>query len=178
MARWERFYTEWKNGWLQYKQHMEITIYGSYKPDAQKRLLIRLKDALIQEGYTSTRLVEDFPNPKNLSSFELSKACLEYSDVNFLVFTFAGKRFGVSRELAHCCSPSMIDRRWRCVSFEQRKANRTALPPMNSKELESLHISNISRVEFGDQRQLRNAMLGMATEYLFDLAETLRQRSR
>ena len=140
VARWNQFYNEWETGFTHYKPELQITVYGSYVPDSEKQLLLRMKNALISEGYIATKVVEDFPNSRSLNSFEISKACLEFSDVNFLVFTFDGKRFGVVRELTYCCSPQMIDRRWRCVSFEQKKGERTWTQPGNRSHLHSENI--------------------------------------
>ncbi len=157
---------------------MEITIYGSYNPPDQKNLLIRMKNALVLEGYSSAKIVEERPNPTNLDEFEISKACLEFSDVNFLIFTFAGKRFGVIRELAYCAgSTAMTDRRWRCVLCAETKGKRSALPTLSGRELEKLHVSKILLIPFRDEVQLKNALIGTAWKYLCDLAEELRNRS-
>ncbi len=155
---------------------MEITIYGSYFPQKEKDFLIRLKEALISEGYTSTRIVEDRPS-NGLDEFQASKASLEFSDINFLVFTFGGKRLGVVRELAHCTSSiTMTDRRWRCVLCYEVKGNRSALPPLSTKEVEKLHMSKIRQIQFSDETQLQKAMIGISWKYLNDLAEELRSR--
>lgn len=175
--RWRSFLREWNIGFLAYKRLMEITIYGSYYPQSQKALLFRLKDSLITEGYALARIVDERNNPERLDEWELSKACLEYSDVNFLVFTHDGMRHGVVRELCHCsASTEMIDRRWRCVVFEEMRDERSALPVLDRRELENLYLSKIRRIEFQDEESLKRSANGMAFRYLKDLATDLRSR--
>jgi len=158
---------------------MEITIYGSYYPTTEKDLLLRLKTSLVSEGYVSSMLVDERPNPRRLNEWELSKACLKFSDVNYLIFTHTGYRHGVIRELCQCASvPSMIDRRWRCVVFEEIRGGRSALPVLNERELQELHESKIRRIEFDNEDCLKRSAGGMALRYLKDLAEDLRSRAR
>ena len=133
---------------------------------------------MIDKGYTSSYLVKDRPNP-GLDILQISKACLEYSDVNFLIFTFAGKRFGVVREPAHCASSStMTDRRWRCVVCYEVKGKRSALPPLSNQELEQLQISRMITIPFSTEEELKQAIVGTAWKYLNELAEGLRDRKR
>lgn len=175
--RWNRFLTEWGTGALAYKRFLEITIYGSYFPLTEKERLLDLKQFLIERGYISTKLVDERPNPRSLDAWGLSKACLVFSDVNFLVFTHAGKRHGVIRELAYCRdSFEMLDRRWRCVVFEEILDNRSALPKLSSEDIDRLQEARIRRVEFENDDELKNLAAGMAFRYLKDLAEYLRTR--
>ena len=71
----------------------------------------------------------------------------------------------------------MTDRRWRCVVCEEFNGTRTALPPLNSRELDGLHASRVQRIQFIDEEQLKNAVIGTAFQYLTDLAEQLRARA-
>lgn len=169
------------------KHGLIITIYGSYCPSEEKERLIKLKNFLISEGYESTRLVEDYP--ENIEKYCLSRSseermslksecCLEFSDVNFLVFTHKGKCQGVSIELAYCRnSPTMLDRRWRCVIFDEIINNCPATSFMDRGAV-YFATGKMKRVEFRNDNELLDLARRTAVEFLYSLHPHLEQRCR
>jgi hypothetical protein len=177
--RWRRFIGDRNNSALKYRHLIEITLYGSYYPHQEKLKLLELREYLRKKGYAKTRLVGDHANPNSLDPVEMSKACLEYADVNFLVFTHAGMRHGVIRELDHCIdSPSMVDRRWRCVVFAEVLNGKSALPDLNVVDVERLCEARIRRIDFDSLDSLKAYAEGVALRYLFDLGRFLKERER
>lgn len=154
---------------------MTIALYGSYHPQEEKQLLIQLKNKLIDNGYTSTYLVQDYPR-KGESDLEISERSLLFSDVNFLIFTKGGKRLGLVRELAFVAvSEEMVDKAWACVVFDQIVNGESSIPPLS---LEDIHNSGIRRREFATFQELEDLAIGTAFWYLKKLAPVLRRRAR
>lgn len=144
----------------------------------EKRRLINLKQFLILEGYGSTRLVEDYEestrkmNPFDSREEKLSwksESCLEFSHVNFLVFTHDGKCQGVSSELAYCRnSLSMIDRRWRCKVFDEIRNGLPATSFMDRGGPYSA-FGGIERIKFNNDGDLHKLALDVADKLLYGL---------
>lgn len=86
------------------RERMSIMLCGSYHPPPEMMLLARMRNFLGVEGCAQACLVKDAPDD-SVGPPEASKRYLENSDVNFLVFTGAGMRHGLIRELAHVASP-------------------------------------------------------------------------
>jgi hypothetical protein len=166
---------------------LTITICGSYYPLAEKERLIALKNFLISNGYALTRLVEDYP--QNIVGHRLfrsreqrmstkSEYCLEFSDVNFFVFTHKGKCQGVSAELAYCRnSPTMIDRRWRSVVFDEIIDGRQATSFLDRGAAHPA-LREVKRMSFKNDKALLALALKVANEFLFLLHPYLTQRAR
>lgn len=85
------------------RERMSIMLCGSYRPLPEMMLLARMRNFLGVEGCAQACLVKDAPDD-SVGPPEASKKYLENSDVNFLVFTGAGMRHGLIRELAHVAS--------------------------------------------------------------------------
>jgi len=165
------------------KSFINITLFGSYCPQFEKDLLARLRDRLIIEEYKLTKLVEDFPDEnfptEKKNAFDKSIACLEFSDVNILIFTFAGKKNGVVRELAHCTSSlKMIDRRWRCVICEEVKSGKGAIPMLSNEEFKKFSVSRMLKIQFENEAELQLAIRGTAWKYVNDLSIELYYRMK
>jgi hypothetical protein len=77
---------------------MNITIYGSYYPPSDEQLLLDIKQILIDDEYENTSLVREYQRNESEDSLEISKKCLLFSDLNYLIFTKTGKRLGLVRE--------------------------------------------------------------------------------
>lgn len=71
------------------------------------------------DGYTNTAIVEDFIISELSGGFNLKKSldCLEWADLNILVFTCRGKTGSVARELIHVIEDPKI--LWKCRIFEE-----------------------------------------------------------
>jgi hypothetical protein len=164
-----------------------ITIYGSYYPLAERERLIALKNFLISNGYALTRLVEDYPQntlvnrlfrSREQRASTKSEYCLEFSDVNFFVFTHAGKCQGVSAELAYCRnSPNMIDRRWRSVVFDEIIDGRQATSFLDRGAVYPA-LREVKRISFKNDKALLALALKVANEFLFLLYPYLTQRAQ
>lgn len=154
---------------------MTITIYGSYFPDSEKLFLENQRDILIQKGYADTHLVLDYSKPSlETTGLEMSIRCLEFSDVNFLIFTREGKRFGVSRELTHVATSStMIDKVQYCTVFEQIQDFQGSIPPLS---IDDINNSGINRREFTTEHQLQTALAQQAYAQVRNLKNLLKKR--
>jgi hypothetical protein len=165
------------------KSQLTITVYGSYYPPRQKQRLIKLKKLLMKNGYALTRLVEDYPEKDYHCSHSYeericakSQYCLEFSDVNFFIFTHKGKCQGVSVELAYCNnSPMMVDRRWRSVIFDE---NIDGSPASSFMDRGANYVASgrIKRIEFKDDSELWRLACEVADEFLLLLYPCLIQR--
>ena len=146
---------------------LRITIYGPWKPDEQKKILLDLVHSLNGKGFMDTDVVEGAlrPNPKNLNSFDISASYLESSDVNFLVFTLEGACRGVDTELGYVLMhPIMVNKRSNCVVFNQERGGRQSLSQLQIDRLKDL--GDIPLVPFNTWEQLNESAYYWATEYL------------
>ena len=103
---WEQFKQKYEKAINSKKPLLNITLYGSYYPAQEKKLLIELKKLLIRHGYHKTILVKDKQSPGD-DPLEISQQCMRFSNINLLIFTLRGKRHGVIDELAFlklCCT--------------------------------------------------------------------------
>lgn len=174
--RWDKFLKRKEQEFDILKMRLTITIYGSYQPNSEKEFLIRQKKFLRNEKFAKTSLVIDFPNPsKKFSSLEISEHCLEFSDVNFLIFTKKGKRLGVVRELAHIAkSPNMIYKAADCVIFDQVIKGRSSVPSLSIKDIENI---GIQRVIFSTEKDLQESLLSNASWYTRKFNPILKRRN-
>ncbi len=169
------------------KKGLIIRIDGSYYPPREKDRLIQLKTFLISEGYESTRLVEDYPKKESRFCLSIpheeevswkSECCLEFSDLNFFIFTNRGKCQGVSVELAYCRnSLTMIDRRWRCIIFDEVLRNHPATSLMNRSSAYFTY-GTMRRIKFTNDVELLTLARDTALEFLYILHPYLEQRIR
>lgn len=138
-------------------EQLRITIYGSYQPGSERRLLERQRDALRSGGYPMTSLVSDYSVPwEGATPLEISTHCLETSDANFLIFTRNGKNLGVTDEIAYASmSDSMADRARHCVVFDEVFGNRGTASVLSLGRIEN---SGIVRCEFCGEDDLRQGL--------------------
>src|SRR3990172_6145467 len=155
--RWEKYNRKLDEEFKPLMRLLNITVYGSYFPKSEKQFLINQADFLRKKGYTNTFIVDEYPSPSlSISNLELSIRCLEFSDVNFLIFTRNGKNQGVSRELAHIAtSTTMVDKVQFCTVFDQVKDEQGSVPPLS---LDDINNSGILRREFNSEQQLQTAV--------------------
>ena len=154
---------------------MSITIYGSYQPDSEMRLLERQRDALRLAGYPMTSLVSDYALPRErVTNLETSMNSLERSDVNFLIFTRNGTNLGVTDEVAHVTtSHSMSDRAHRCVVFDEVLDDRGTASTLS---VERIKNSGIIRREFCGEDDLRQMLMTCAHQQVRMQYHTLLDR--
>jgi len=174
-SRWEKYNRRIAKDFEPLKRVMTMTIYGSYYPQSEKDFLISQRNFLRDKGYVNTNIVDDYLDPEpDITSLEKSTRCLEFSDVNFLVFTREGKRYGVSRELTHIATSStMIDKIPFCTVFEQIRDERGSIPPLS---LDDINNSGINRREFETEQQLQTALSQQSFAKLRRLQSTLIKR--
>ncbi len=128
---WEEFKRLHESPFKSLIPKVKITIYGSYFPKKEKALLIELKRILIDEGYLRAALVED-RQMEGQDPFEASKLSLLFSDLNILLFTKPGKRFGVVSELDFLASdPHMIQKIPFSLIFDKGAGEQTSIPPLS-----------------------------------------------
>lgn len=174
--RWLHFFHKRKQERERLKPLLQITIYGSFRPLAEKERLLKLVEVLRKKGYVSCDIVggDLRPNPGNLKVDELSQFYLENSDVNFLVFTHEGKRLGVTDELGYTLhSPVMKKMRQFCAIFDELTPGYSAL---TSLQLERIKEIGLRYCEFYSDKQLHEAAVATAWDYVVILLNDLRAR--
>ena len=141
-----------------YKGLIHIIIYGAYNPPAnekhsgEKERLIKLRDRLKADGYTNTAIVEDFAGSgeSGIPNLEKSLYCLEWADLNILVFTCRGKTGSVARELIHAIDDPKI--LWKCRIFEEIDKGIPAMETLLKEELsvQRYAVTQVKREDDGD----------------------------
>ena len=163
-SRWEQFNSRINDEFEELKKRITITIYGSYQPSEEKKLLLNLKKYLVDQGYVQTSIVEEYQNDGD-DPLDVSKRCLQYSDVNFLVFTRNGRKFGVIRELAFIAeSHLMVQKTPFCVVFEIMNDGKGSIPPLS---LSDIRNSGIIRQEIQNENDLKKFALAKSFWYRF-----------
>ena len=169
--RWLRFNQRKQNDLIDLRRKLQLTLYGSFRPSSEKKLLTRLKRHLIEQGFSNTRLVSDFSNVNSLDILEISKECLEFSHVNFLIFTRQGKRHGVIRELAFVAdSPAMKHKISDCMVFDQILNNKSSVPPLSKMDIKN---TGLVKREFTTELGLRRIISRCATWQIGRLRNTI-----
>lgn len=139
----------YKQGLTSYKPTVLVTIYGSYFPSEEKKILHSLKTTLIHDEYTQTRLVDDLEELRrkdNLTPLEISQFCLERSDINLLVFTRNGKGKGIVKELGILADIRRCRKHPFCVIFDEVKGDdenkeNTSIPPLSRDDVDDARLT-------------------------------------
>jgi hypothetical protein len=132
---WEEFKKKYTHRLDSIKPSLKITIYGSYYPEEDLQLLEDLKKALINDGYSNTVLVRDRKATTD-DPLEISQECMLFSDINLLVFTRTGKRYGVIDELSFITSDvRMMHKIEFSMVFDQKLNNRSSIPDLSSSRI-------------------------------------------
>lgn len=154
-------------------ERMSITLYGSYRPPSEMRLLEQRRDHLRSAGYVQAGLVKDGADD-GVGPLEASKRFLKHSDVNFLIFTKDGMRHGVIRELA-CVADAMMESKVEdCVVFDQVVDGRSSVPDLSMCDLSN---AQIYRYAFSDESGLREGLLMRAMRYVILKQDILARRT-
>ena len=95
------------------------------------------------------------------------------SDVNFLVFTGAGMRHGVVRELAYVADPVMKRKAVDCVVFDQIVNGGSSVPDLSMCDLRN---AQIHRYEFSNELELRDGFLTNVQYYIVNKQDDLAGR--
>ena len=155
-------------------ERMSITLYGSYYPPSEMSFLKRQRDFLRNEGYALACLVKDGDGDGDgVTALEASKRYLENSDLNFLIFTRAGKRHGLIRELAHVADLSMRMKAADCVVFDQVVDGASSVPDLSMCDLGD---AKIQHYEFRDEPELQIGLLTRAQDYVMRKRDILDRR--
>jgi hypothetical protein len=158
-TRWRRLLAESKSREKELRAHLEITVYGSFQPDAEKRRLTDLAKAIRLEGFPSWGIVGSTLRPHINGINETCVFYLTCSDANLLVFTQRGKRLGVTDELAYILyHPEMRLRRQFCAIFNQ--ISRRGYPALTTKQLEQIKDLGMTHVPFKTKKELHNNAIG------------------
>lgn len=124
-VRFEEFQRKKQESILAHRGKINIVIYGAYNPPSarkhlgEKERLIKLRNRLRGDGYTNTFIVEDFASSREsrIPNLEKSFGCLDWADLNIIIFTCRGKTGSVATELNHALEdPAII---WKCRVFEE-----------------------------------------------------------
>lgn len=171
---WEEFIRKYENNINSLRSLLNITLYGSYCPESEKELLILLKRVLIDKGYNKTRIVEDLKE-QDSDPLEISKKSLLFSDVNFLIFTKKGKRFGVIRELTFIAEDDRMRAKINhCVIFDEKvNQDSSSIPPLSRSDIRN---SRLPCRSFRDTAELQEAIVSEAYWQLRRLSATLSAR--
>lgn len=176
--RWNVFKQQKDESILSYKEEIQIIIYGAYNPpDKGKQLggktrLIKLRDYLRNDGYSNTHIVADFPDDdKSISStLDKSLACLEFADLNILIFTCRGKTDSVTRELIYAIENNLLSR---CMVIEEVHKDIPAMGILLKEELRKFSFT-VEKVEYENEAELRQLVLG----FLFSFLEIYAKKSK
>lgn len=151
--RFDEFQRKKRESILAYKDKIHIVIYGAYNPPGEKERLIKLRDRLREDGYINTAIVGDFSNAEksDIPNLEKSLDCLEWADLNILVFTCRGKTGSVARELIHAIdNPRIL---WKCRIFEETDKGIPAMETLLKEEL-SVQRYAVTQVKREDDNDL------------------------
>ena len=138
--------------------------------------LERQRDFLRSKGYALACLVKDGDGDGDgdgVTALEASKRYLENSDVNLLIFTGAGKRLGLVRELAHVADPSMRIKAADSVVFDQVIDGASSVPALSMCDLGDAEIQHY---EFRDESELQIGLLTRAQDYVMHKHDILARR--
>lgn len=175
--RWKKLLAESKREEEELRELLEITVYGSFKPDSEKQRLINLVEAIRDEGFPSCDIVGG--ELRRLID-GVNDSCMFYlkrSDVNLLVFTHRGKRLGVTDELAYVLySLEMRQRRHHCAVFDQ--TSRDGYSALTFKQVEQLKELSMLHVEFKNKRDLHKNAVGTVHNLFKELRVELQMRLR
>ncbi|WP_141398872.1 hypothetical protein [Candidatus Methanoperedens sp. BLZ2] len=151
--RFSEFQRKKKESILAYKDKIHIVIYGAYNPPGERERLIKLRDRLKTDGYTNTAIVEEFSSSEGsgIPNLEKSLDCLEWADLNILVFTCRGKTGSVARELIHAIEDPKI--LWKSRIFEEIEKEIPAMETLLKEEL-SLERYSVTQVKRQDDEDL------------------------
>ncbi|MDD4213142.1 MAG: hypothetical protein PHY42_07120 [Bacilli bacterium] len=124
----------------------------------EKQRLINLRNYLRSDGYIHTYIVEDFPSDENSDSPNLDKSfnCLEFADLNILVFTCRGKSGSVASELKHAIDNNLLSK---CRVFEEVYKDIPAMGTLLKEELRTERYS-VVQVEYKNDTDLHEHVLG------------------
>ena len=153
---WDKFLDEFNERTDSLKSKLNVTIYGSYYPNKEKTLLKNLKDFLIKNGYTNTILVEDKQRPGD-DPLEISQKCMQFSQINLLIFTRAGKRYGLIDELAFLTSNTqMFEKVPFSIVFDQVRGGKSSIPALSRSRI---NIFDVKLREFKSTQELETILL-------------------
>lgn len=133
---------------IEKKQLCRIILFGSYYPPKEKEFLIKIRDALRNDGYNKTWLVENYPNCKGLGIREKSILCLEYSHINFFIITFEGVGKGVTVELEEIIRNATKLSFKTVVCYEIKYENNNRILSLSPLQEDGLISAKIKTVEF------------------------------
>lgn len=167
--RWNVFNQQKDESVLSHKDDIQIVIYGAYNPPdegeqlGEKTRLIKLRDYLRNYGYSNTYIVEDFDYEISVSSnLYKSLACLEFADLNILIFTCRGKTDSVTRELIHAIEKDLLPK---CLVIEEMHKDITAMGTLLKDELRILSYA-VEKVEYENDAELHQLVLGYVFHFL------------
>lgn len=164
-TRWRRLFAEAKKKEEKLRARLEITVYGSFHPDAEKRRLLDLVEAIKLEGFPSCGIVGSTLRPYTNGINETCIFYLTYSDANLLVFTQRGKRLGVTDELAFVLyHPTMRLRRQFCAIFNQISPR--GYNALTIKQLEQIKDLEMEHIPFKTKKELHKAAIGTVHKLL------------
>lgn len=123
------------------KKHVSILHFMAPTIHYRKRFFSEsLKKVLIDNGYSKTILVKDKQSPRD-DPLEISQQCMLFSQINMLIFTRRGKKYGVIDELAFLTSdPQMRDKVQFSIVFYQMSGNRSSIPDLSSSRVKRFGI--------------------------------------
>lgn len=92
------------------KKRVKILLLGPYRPKRVLKRLENLRDCLVRRGFSSTKLVKDFPDRRCLHKDDdvhftrKSRWCMRsWAHVLVFVFFSEGANLGVGNELSYLC---------------------------------------------------------------------------
>jgi hypothetical protein len=158
-TRWRALLAKTRKKEEELRTRLEITVYGSFRPNAEKERLIKLAETIKLEGFSSCGIVG---SPLRPHIDGINESCIFYitnSDANLLVFTQRGKKLGVTDEFAFILySPTMRQRRHCCAVFDQiSPKNYSAL---TIKQLEQIEDLGMTYVSFKNKNDLHKGAIG------------------
>jgi len=180
--RFDEFQRKKRESILAYRDKIHIVICGAYNPPTdekhlgEKERLIKLRNRLIADGYTNTAIVEDFSSAEGsgIPNLEKSLDCLEWADLNILVFTCRGKTGSVARELIHAINNPRI--LWKCRIFEETDKGIQAMETLLKEEL-SLQRYVVTQIKRDDDDDLYEHVSSDLFQFLRKNIQTFASRT-
>jgi len=178
LERWDNFQRQKEESILSHKGEICIIIYGAYNPPSkgthlgEKDRLIKLRDHLRNDGYTDTYIVEDFTYDKKSVSPNLDKSydCLNFANLNILVFTCRGKTDSVSSELKYAIQNNLLSK---CRVYEEVRNDIHAMGTLLKEELTNERYI-VFKVEYENDNELHELVLGDVYSFFVKHFKTLK----
>lgn len=156
---------------LELKDRLLLTIFGSYDKNALGKLR-KLKQCLVQKGYTKSRLASDYSFPRKKKSEDKDQYFrrksiywLENSDACIFVFLHGVNNEGVGFELKHVCD-HLESKLETCLVTIEAKCSRYSTSLIRGTVTSLVQQQKLNRRFFKNESQLCKFCCSVAIGFL------------